>query len=112
VASVYSKVLYLVSGLSGDSPAISAPPGSILIVRDIDVYCGLTGIETLGELHWRDLTSSGAIALWTFDITDTDKKSFQWFGRQVFDPAVAGSFGFHADAASWDIRVSGYILTD
>lgn len=108
--TAYSHVLYAVSGLSSDSSLVPAPPGKTMVVRDVDLYCGLTGIQTVGEIHLVDGITGGSIALFSFDITDTDKKSFTWRGRQVFESAASDSFGFTVQASQWDIRVSGYLL--
>jgi hypothetical protein len=101
-----------VSGLSGTSAPIVAPAGSVMVVRDIDAYCGLTGIETVCEMHFVDGLSNASMALFTFDITSKDKGDFQWRGRQVFDGNSGEGFYFDVSAAQFDVVVSGYILTD
>jgi hypothetical protein len=103
MAAVYSARLIYEAGLSS-SAAFTCPDGMVMVVRDIDVFVG-------AELALPSIQATEASdgTFWIAVGTIGEASSFQWQGRQVF-PA-GSTLVMIAENGTWDVRVSGYLLT-
>lgn len=107
MARVYSTLLAVHQGLGGPVE-YSAPPDSVVVIRDVDVYWGgglaagvsfrLMGtlLQTIWEVHVNSSTPP------------YDSQVWQWRGRQVIPPG--GTWAVSAAGGLFDCAVSGYLL--
>lgn len=104
MASVYSRRLYSVSGIShGDGPAETpVPAGKVMVVRDVRAYSGDIGAPVLVI---QDIDTGGT---WlAYQGPELTKAHLDWEGHVVFE---SGGFAVYPDSGTWDVYVSGYLL--
>lgn len=83
----------------------TVPDGYKAIVRDIDVFFTALAVINLNIIG----PSGGTFAYFSYIPTEAAFQS--WRGRQVFNAGDTFGVTGTVDAGSFDIRVSGYLLT-
>lgn len=101
---IYSAQLFCAGALTGNHP-VTVPAGQVYVLRDMDAWAETShnGDELLvrgtnGNIIWAvlcDGTFAGSLK--------------SWRGRQVIPQGT--TFSVNAASGSWDIAISGYILT-
>jgi hypothetical protein len=101
---VYSTRLFEALALT-TNVGYTVPAGVRAVLRDVDIFIGAHGTETAFAI----LGGMGQV-IWYVDVASaTTGQSFQWRGRQVFNPGDIISFV--ASANGVDVSASGYLLT-
>jgi hypothetical protein len=84
---------------------VEVPEGSIMVVRDIDVFEASGDASTF--MAWEGPSGN---TLWLVaGQTAPTTRTYQWRGRQVFNPGE--SWDLHSISGTWDAQVSGYLLS-
>lgn len=100
---VYSALLYVHQGLTAGSYRVTVPANQIYVLRDADVF-----EETNAAGSIMSMFGTNANQLW-FNTTTASLRNFQWRGRQVIPPL--NQFGVFVGSGTWDVAISGYILS-
>jgi len=84
---------------------VVVPDGSRLILRDVDATEQSGATDAVAYV-----ANAASGVLWWLETTHQPiGTSFQWRGRQVFNPGE--SIVFHVLSGTWGIQMSGYQLT-
>lgn len=105
MGAVYS-ILIESGGIPGGyaAPIATVPAGKTWIIRDVIVVNG----GTSGEIF--SLTDETGSMTWLVVLGQTPLTMFHWAGRQVFPQGFV--IGTTNTGGAWDLRVSGYSLTN
>jgi hypothetical protein len=107
MARVYSTELLAVQGLDADA-TYTAPPGSTVVIREVDVYWG-GGVTA--NVSFRLIGSVGQ-TIWEVHVNASvppyDSRSWQWQGRAVLE--AGETFTIRGTGDLFDATVSGYVL--
>lgn len=102
MADVYSTRLYAALDLHGNE-GYTVPGGYVCVLRDVDIFSYSSGSESGFALEG-DLGQ----VIWYVLVPPDTTQSYQWRGRQVFNPGDI--ITFNASAGSFDVTASGYLL--
>lgn len=101
---VYSIQIVSLSPIVGPRSTTVVPDGVKIIVRDVDIW-NASGVA--GDSFGFQSAASGY--LWLVKRAAADVGTYQWRGRQVFNPGE--SIVFEVFSGTWAVQASGYELT-
>lgn len=104
MSSIYSTQIFAQAGVTTDQ-SFDVPTGLVYILRDLDAYNG----GGAGSAEVFLVGSDGQAIAWFRQTPGSDASTFEWRGRQVLEEGQ--SFGFHVASGTWDLTLSGYVLS-
>lgn len=107
MATLYSKQLVRVKGLSGAELDVPMPPGVVWVIRDVSGYRNNISANTLTIS-----TLDDAVGFFQLNDLPDQEGSFHQEYRLVLEPGAPGGFKIVAAGfGAYDVIVSGYQLS-
>lgn len=101
---VYSTQFIARAGLNVNV-GYTVPAGYRAVLRDVDVACATGSGDT--RIFFLENPQGGLV--WVAIANPESYVSFQWRGRQVYNPGEI--ITFNPAEGAWDVMGSGYLLT-